>query len=160
MTSTLHQFGAAVDKRLNQISERIGVAVVKIAEATRDKDAAWEEATSIFQEFDQIVPRFIAKDGHYLSWQSRRSTPKLNAEKLYQLMIDKFGENRAKNIWWRITVRTVDSRLLEIAAQRNHEMAQLIDQALTVPPDSKARVREEWTAEDRNRAEIFGLTQA
>lgn len=155
------QISKSADKKMNKLSRDIGAAEAAIDAATSEKDAAWVEAFDILDEFDTAEgTRFIADDGHALTRQKRQGSPKLNEEALMQRLRAQPGmtEKKFQLLWGRITTRTIMSELLEQAVREGKIPLQLVQECMTVPAPTFARIRREWTKEDAEKAQIFNVT--
>lgn len=157
MANKIHQFGPNNDKNLNSLSVSIGDAEARIEKADQDKDTAWEQVFSIFDELPSAGDRFLASDGHTLTRQKRAGSVKLNKEMLQALIFQNYERPEATRIWNSITIRTVDSTALEAAKRTGKITADIIDQCMTISPDTFARIRPEWTKEDKERVRILGI---
>ena len=153
------QFTKNADLRLNTASRKIGEAKRRIEEATQDHDKSWEEVVALFGELAESDknPRFIADDGHFLTYQRSERSPTLNHEMLQSLLFQTLPKNEATKVWNSITKRTVDSTALEAAVRMKKIPSEIVEQCLTPGTVSYSRIRKEWTKEDRERAKIFGI---
>lgn len=158
---TQSQLGPEVDEKLHDLSEVIGNYEVIITGATDQKDKAWEQVYSYFDEFNLTgeSARFIAKDGHYLQRQTRDGTTKLDEQKLQALIFDKYPPLRAKAIWNSIVEPRVNSSKLETAVREKRVDQELVNECITVGPGSAPRIRKPWTKEDKTRALILGIVE-
>lgn len=155
----VNQVSARTDKALNQLSQDIGKAVAKIQEGTMEKDTAWESVFESFKEHDLEgkYARFIASDGFYLQRQERKGSVSLNEKQLYQLLLERYGKAKADRVWNSITIKKVDSIQLEAAIQSGKIDGDMVKECLTTGNPTYARVREEWTKEDKERAAALGI---
>lgn len=151
----MNQISALADRELNALSRRIGKAETEIKEATKTKDESWDQVFNYMAEFDN--PRFIADDGFTLTRQARQGTPKLDEQKLLDLLMQELGPKPAEKIWNTITDRKVNSLKLEKAVQSGMVSAQILDAAISTPDPIYARVRTPWSKGDEERAVIFGV---
>lgn len=145
------QISPQTDARMNELSREIGRAQKLIDDGTKDKNKAWDEIIEKFAEFamEGKNARFIANDGYYLYKQPRAGTVTLNE----QALKDAISEAN----WKRITVRKVDSELLESAVQLGLISAEIVDQCITKNPDTFSRERRTWTQDDKRMAQIYGI---
>lgn len=155
----LVQISDVADRELNKLSARIGKDDEEIELATEDKNKAWEEVFNYFSEFN-TEGRFIAADGHTLTRQERQGSPKLDEEKLMFMLKAKLTPRQFTIIWNKITEQKVSSTKLEHAIQAGLVPHELVDECITVPPVTYARVRRNWTKEDKERARIFGIEES
>lgn len=153
------QFTANTDLRLNAASRKIGEAKRRIEEATQDHDKFWEEVVSLFGELAEADknPRFLADDGHFLTYQRSERSPTLNEEMLQSLIFQTMPKAEATKVWNSITKRSVDSTALEAAVRMKKIPSELVEQCLKPGTVSYSRIRKEWTKEDRERATILGI---
>lgn len=154
------QISKDADVKMNKLSRDIGKAEVKIAEGTTEKDAAWTEAFEILDEFDtEEGAKFITDDGHTLTRQRRQSAPRLNEDLLVQKLkaMPNMTDKKFQNLWGRITTRTIMSELLEVAVREGKVPLQIVQECMTVPAPTSARIRREWTKDDAEKAKIFGV---
>lgn len=151
------QFGPEVDKRLDELNETVTVSEDTIEMATANKDKAWDEVLGVFDEFarDGKEARFIASNGRTLARTKRQGSPKLDENKLYELLRTTYGATKADRIWKSITKCVVDSRLLEIAVQDHKVDAELVESCITTPEPTFIRLHPEWTKEDKERLALF-----
>lgn len=154
--NTIVQISKVADRELHKLSARIGKDDNEIAIATEDKDKAWEEVFNYFSEFDS-GGRFIAADGHTLTRQERQNAPKLDEEKLMFLLKSKLTPRQFNSLWKKITEVRVSSTKLEHAIQAGLVAHELVDECITVPPVTYARVRRPWTKEDKEKARMYGM---
>lgn len=145
----MQQLSKKADKALNELSSLIGKAEGLIQVCQKEKDNNWEQVKNLLREFD--VERFIANDGSYLQLQRRQPGPKLNEDLLKGKL--------STRIWEAITVRKVDPALLESAVLEGLIPQDVMEECLTETPPTEARVRQPWTAEDKNRARVLGLVE-
>lgn len=155
----MNQLGPDIDKRLNEISRQIGEAETIIETQTQVKDAAWQRAFDFFDEFNRggKDARFIADDGYTLYRQERQGQPKLDANMLQALIFQRYSKVEATRIWNSITERSVDNTKLEAAVRSQKLDPALVEQCITAPTTTYARIRREWTKEDKERAKIHGI---
>jgi hypothetical protein len=153
------QISIQADQRLNLLSRQIHHSEEKIEQAIQDKDQSWEMVMGVFDEFDLAGAerRFIADDGFYLYLQERNSSPKLDEEKLHALIFQNYSPAKANRIWNSITTQKIDTTKLEAAQQLGKIDANLINQCIKPGTKSFARIHNEWTKDDRERAAIFGI---
>lgn len=156
MRQTMKQISANADKELNKLSRDIGKAEAQIKEGTELKDTSWDKVFEWMSEFDSD-PKFIADDGHTLTRQSRQGSPKLDEEKLYQLLVANLPPAKMKNLWNQITERKINSLKLEQAVQAGKIPAKFLETAITMPPLIYARVRRAWSKEDAEKARMYGV---
>lgn len=155
----MSQISPAADKKLNEYSRKIGDAEERRAAAQTDFDATWAAVVEVFSEFDKRGIKFLADDGYTIHDQRRAGTPRLDKEKLEELLITRLGERKGKQMWNQITVvtRTVDMGLLEAMSRTGKIPADLVDECITVGEDTFARVRRKFTKEDINEARALGI---
>lgn len=173
------QVTTAIDKKLNRASRTIGRADKAIATHEEKRKNAWELFITSANDHNDPRLRFVADDGHYMTLQWRQGNPKRNdpllRQKLQALVQD--AEWRAEhfqpaegeepfsadeafwNIWDSITDQTVNSEKLEAAYQAGRIPAEVLEETITVPDPTYARIRQPWTKDDANRAVVFGVTQ-
>lgn len=150
------QISKVVDRELNKLSARIGKDKNDIEVATSDMDKAWDEVFNYFAEVNS-GGKFIASDGYTLNRQERQNAPKLDEEKLMLFLKANLKPRQFTILWNRITEQKVNSTKLEHAIQAGLIPHELVDQCITVPDVTYARVRNKWTKEDRERARILGM---
>lgn len=156
----IHQLSERSDKLLNALSKRIGRARKTIDEATLEFDVAWEEAKSVFAEHGQVNgTRFIASDGHTLAWQKSTHSPKLDEEKLKELVFSKYSKWKATRIWNKITVtiQQPSIALLEAAVGNGIIDPELVGSCIDTPPPTFSRIRKDWTKHDTELVVIYGI---
>lgn len=151
-----NQLSKNTDKILNNLSRTIGAAELLIEKGTAKKDEAWEEVFGYLEEHGDSA-RFVANDGYSLIRQSRQSAPKLDEDKLKKLLDKKYGRDTADVIWSIITVRKVDSKLLETLVKTGQIDAKIVDECITVPDVTYARVRRVWSKDDVETAAQFDI---
>lgn len=155
----MNQISNNADKRLHQLSRDIGKAETKIEEGELEYKAAWKDVFDMFDEFDKTGFRFIANDGHTLTQQKRSGKSTFDPEKFKELLIKCYGEKKGKTLWNQCVVKTesVNMKLVEALKIQGKIEANLIDECITTAEDSYARVRNEWTKEDTEKAAIYGI---
>lgn len=158
----MNQISARSDKLLNKASRELGEAEALIEAGTLKKDNAWESINETFNEhgLEGKETRFIADDGFYLQRQERNGSPKLDEEKLEALIFQTYPKAEANRIWNSITVRKVDGVKLEAAERTGKLSASLIHECITPAKKTYARIRQPWTKEDKEKAQIFGVTKS
>lgn len=154
------QFGPEADSQLNQLSHTVGEKKAFIELATKEHDDAWKEIFSIFDEFVGHEPRFLANDGYYLYRQTRQASPKLDEAKLKRILFERLPEEEASLVWNAITEQRVNTTFLEAAVQKKAISAAMVDECITTPKPTENRIRQPWTAEDKIKAQVLGLTIA
>lgn len=157
----MNQLSKATDRKLNELSRALGVAESLIETGTKTKDEAWVQVVDAFAEFDPENKRFIASDGHSLDYQMRQGAPKMDTDKLKELIFSRYAPVKAKRIWKSITqeVVTVNNTLLEAAVLSGKVDGNLVQECITVPNPTFARVRREWTHDDKEKAALFGIVK-
>lgn len=147
------------DAALNDLSRRIGREKKKIEEATAEHDALWTEVLDIFDEFGREgrAARFIANDGFYLFKQTNGPKPQLDATGLKEAIFSKYSATKAQRIWNEICEQSVNSALLEAAIQKKRLPAELVAPFITEKNGGFSRIRREWTADDKEKAVLFGI---
>jgi len=155
----MNQISPKTDKRMNELSRKIGLAEVKIEEGTKEKDEAFREVWELYAEHDVPGFRFLADDGHAIEQQIRNGTPKLNAETLKEELLFVYGEKKGKALWKQITitVEQVQTAVLEGLIQQGKIAADVVDRCITIPEPTAARIRRKWTKEDKARATEIGI---
>lgn len=153
------QISPAADRKLNTMSRKIGQADVVIEEQTNIKKRAWEEIDETLQEFNKSDVRFLADDGEYLTLSLRRGKVSLD-EKMLSLKLQALKDSSAKfrALWRSITVPVVDPNLLESARNAGKIPQEILNECLTTGADTIAHLRQPWTADDKNRARVLGIT--
>lgn len=153
------QISPTADAKLHGISRRIGEADVVIEEKTLDKKRAWDEFEETLQEFGKPEARFLADDGEYLALSVRKGKTELDPGVLSQkLQALKDSAPKFRALWNQITVRTIDYTLLEQARLAGKIPQDVLDACITTKPDTIAHLRQPWTADDKNRAQVLGVT--
>lgn len=151
----MNQISGMADRELNALSRRIGKADAQIEEATKEKNESWNQVLNYMDEVGN--PKFIADDGFTLQKQYRQGSPKLDSQLLHDLLVTEMGVARAGRLWARITDSIVNSLKLEEAVKDGKIPPHILDKVISTPEPTFARVRREWSKEDAQRAEIFGV---
>ena len=119
-------------------------------------------AFELFDEFGLTGKdaRFIASNGYSLARQVRNGSPQLDEVKLRDLIFRVYSDRKqAVKIWNLITERKVSSALVEKAVRTGKLDAELVSECISVPEPTFVRVRREWTKEDKERTQIFGVVR-
>lgn len=160
----MNQISPMADKQLNKLSRLVSEAEAQIKDATKTKEEAWDRVLEFFAEFgmdgtEGKEMHFVADDGHTFAPYLRRGTPKLDEDKLYKKLMDRYPGGA--RLWSQITVKkvTVNTVMLEQFIQLGKIDAALVDECLTVPEPGITRLHPEWTKEDRQRAKILGIKE-
>lgn len=156
----MNQFSKNNDIKLNKLSLQIGQAEAVIETYTQEKDEAWEEVKALMFEVSQEKsPRFIASDGYSLQLQFREGTPKLDEAMLQALLFQRVERREATKLWNQITKRVIDPVALEAAVRTQKVPQDIVDECLTPAKGTHARIRREWTKDDKERARILGISK-
>lgn len=155
----MNQFSNLADTILDRLSVEIGEAEKKIEEGEKEKDNAWVEIFDLFDEFgkEDKEARFIASDGHTLSRQMRQRTSKLDSDAVKRAVFDFYNTVIANRVWNSITDRVVNPEKLSEALLHGKISIEAVKDLLPKTTTAPARVRTEWTKEDKERAAIFGI---
>lgn len=155
----MNQISKQSDIKLNKLALEISQADAVIETYTQEKDKAWNEVFDLFDEhgLEGKEARFISVHGCTLARQVRTGSPKLNEEMLQALVFQKYPRAEATRIWNSITKRVVDSTALEAAVRQQKIDPELVEQVMEEGKVSFARIRREWTKEDKEKARIMGI---
>lgn len=155
----MHQISELADRELHAISRQIGKAAKQIEEGQKDFDSSWISAFDLFDEFglEGKEARFIADDGHVLARQMRSRTSKLDDQEVLRALQSYYSEKEVKRLWRLITTPVVDPTKLQAAILAGKIAGDSIDSALPQTTQSPARVRTEWSKQDKNRAVVLGV---
>jgi hypothetical protein len=148
-----NQLSPITDRVMNRLSRKITKAQEKIDTGTAEKEASWNEVIDNFSEFrrEPGKARFICRDGYTLNWAKREGKTELDPQALRMAISEK--------LWDQITVRTVDSSLLEAAVIEGLISEETLKTCITTKPPTGIRLHEEWSKEDRERAIIYGIPE-
>lgn len=149
------QFSEDVDRELTSLSREMAIAKATEQAAIAAYDKAWDRTKVLFNDHGKT--RFICEDGFYLTVQARSGTPKLDEDKLKEVIFDVLDEEAAKMTWESITEPKVDPAKLEAAVAMGVIPSSLLDDCLTPGTSTIARVRAVWTAQDEMNARVLGI---
>lgn len=152
----MNQIGPVIDRRLNDLVGKAKNDKEKGEEFEAGYRKACEEIFSLFDEGN--IERFVSNNG-WTFQRITRQTIQLDEDKLHRVLIENFGEARAKALWRRITKPVVDKTLLAQAVDRGHIPQALANQALEAKTSLVPSLKQ-WTKEDREKAEIYGIAKA
>lgn len=158
----MDQASPASDKKLHELSQRIGFAKGLIGRATVIHDTAWETVRSLFAEHPKLGKRFLANDGFYLQDQRKEGTSKLVESELYEKMNKHWEDDPEtfKRMWVRVTsqpARVVDSFKLEREVNKGNIPTELYKSCIHTPDPTYSRIHQSWTKEDYNRAVVLDV---